>query len=156
MEQCPAGAPRQSRWITIGLRESCTTLGDLLIDPELLRFIRSQGETLTLDEGRHVLAMYAGNRDALDRFLRAEHELFVRAGLPSSATDHLIQKIRDVISQPAFHDRVEIADALGPLRDYVCDSASRYDVDRGRTILGGVRDVLGGVTGLTPGGFLIV
>lgn len=154
-EHSAPGAPKESRWIVAGLRNSCTTLGDLLVDPELLRYLRSQDDPHTLEDARRLLAEYRESGTALARFLAAERDLFARAGLPVSATEHLLKRIQDVITEPRSYDRDEIVNGLTALKGYVCDRTSRTELDRDRAVLGGLRDFFGGLAVATLNGGLL-
>jgi hypothetical protein len=145
IENSSPRAPRESRWLTAGFRESCSVLGDLLIDPEFMRFVRSRRQTLTLEEGRVALADYARNRKALHLFLSAEGDLFAQAGLPTSIAEHLLRRCFEVTLQPPPVDRAEIADVFGDLRMYLCEKATLLEASRRRGVLSGVRDVFGGL-----------
>src|SRR4051812_8433110 len=91
LEYSPPGAPTASHWVTRGLRVSCEALGDLVIEPELVRFIRDQDRVYLLDEGVELLSTMRESQNRMAEFLITEVELFNRAGLPVSATEHLIQ-----------------------------------------------------------------
>jgi hypothetical protein len=155
LEDCAPGAPRESRSILAGLRESCLTLGDLVIDPELASFLRSRVGPLSIDDAQRVLAAYQENRQAMTDFLAAERELFIRAGLPVSATEHLLDKLRDVIKEPRAYEAGEMVEGLAQLKSYVCERVDRTQVSRNRAILGGLRDLLSGLTIATLNGGLL-
>ena len=155
LENSAAGAPREARWIVAGLRESCTALGDLLIDPDLLRYFRSRDEVVDLNEGRRRIAEMRDNREALEQFLSAERELCSRAGLPVSATEHLIQRIRVVILEKREANIGAVVEELASLRDYVCSGFDRSATRRSHALLAGMRDVFGGLTIATLNGGLL-
>jgi hypothetical protein len=133
------------RWIARGLRESCTILGDLQIEPDFLRFLRGTLHAGSIEEGIDLLKQYSDNREALKRFLAAEADLLSRAGLPISATSDLIQHCETIIVQGRFNERADIAAALTDLQCYVCERAERAELNQRRGLLGGMRDVLGGL-----------
>jgi hypothetical protein len=80
---------------------------------------------------------------------------FHRAGIPASASDHLIARCREVIIDGRFQDRLEIFDCLAELQRYVCDKSVQIDADRRRGSLGGFQDVFGGLTIMALNGGLL-
>jgi len=140
------GAPRQSRWLAAGFRESCTALGDLVIDPEFRLFLRHTSAPMAIKEAMVALDEYRKNQEDLDIFLNAERELFQRAGLPLSASDHLVNRCRSVIVAGRYDERIELAYSLAELQNYVCQKADQLETGLRRGILGGLLNVFGGLT----------
>ena len=64
---------------------SCEVLGDFVIDPELLRFVRDHDRVYKLEEGVALLNELRENRDRIEEFLAAETELFNQVGPPKNS-----------------------------------------------------------------------
>jgi hypothetical protein len=155
LEHCPPGAPAESRWLARGMRVSCEALGDFVIDPELVRFVRDHDRVYKLEEGVALLNELRENRDRIEEFLAAETELFNQVGLPVSATAHLIQRCREVIVDGRYKDRSDITQDLVSLRRYVCAKADLLEAGRRRGVLRGMRDVVGGLATASLNGGLL-
>jgi hypothetical protein len=79
------GGLQDSGCLARGFGESCTTLGDLLIDPEFSRFIRDLRDPgFEKPQAINEIGYVASDARSMEAFLEAERELFTRAGLPVS------------------------------------------------------------------------
>jgi hypothetical protein len=154
LERSSLGAPRERYWIRKGLSESCAALTDLLTDPEFKAFIEDERRRVAIEEGRALLAEYSKNRDALNQFLLAERDLFGRAGMPASLTEHLLRRCHDLIASPP-RERTEISTALGDLQNLVCTQSDSLDQARRRGVVGGMFGVLGGLSIVALNGGLL-
>ena len=137
------------------MRVSCEALGDLVIDPELVRFVQGHDRVYRLEEGVALLDELRENRDRMEEFLEAETELFKEAGLPVSATKHLIKRCREVIVEGRYKDHADIVHELVSLRRYVCDKADLLEAGRRREVLQGMRNVVGGLATASLNGGLL-
>jgi hypothetical protein len=156
LENSAPSAPRESKWLARGLRTSCDTIGDLLVDVEFAGFLRFARGQETLRTSSEMLKECQHNRERLERFLASERDLLTRAGLPTSVVDGLIEKCRTVMVELRYKDGPpEFGDALGELQRYVCDRARQAEAGRRRGILGGMGDLFGGLTVATLNGGLL-
>jgi hypothetical protein len=137
------------------MRASCEAVGDFVIDPELVRFVRDQDRVYKLEEGVALLNELRENRDRIEEFLAAETELFNQVGLPVSATTHLIQRCREVVVDGRYKDRSDITQELVSLRHYVCAKADLLEAGCRRGVLRGMRDVVGGIATASLNGGLL-
>jgi hypothetical protein len=146
LESSAPGAPKERRSLSKGLRVSCATLRDLLIDPTFTAFLAHAESPKTLADGIGRLEEYSADAERMRVFLEAERELFQRAGLPVSVTNDLISKCEDIIVHRRFRERVQIGFILAELRTYICDRSDTFDSTRRRGVLEGTVAVLSGLT----------
>jgi hypothetical protein len=154
LESSATGAPREGHWIARGLRDSCEVFGDLLIDPSFLAFLSTKRRVLRHAAALEMLADYRTNREALDEFLAAERDLFIRAGLPESLSVQLVDRVRNVIQNPPS-ESVEISRGLEELRQYACGQADRIETGRHRGLLGGMFGAISGISIVALNGGLL-
>lgn len=156
LENSAPDAPRESKWLARGLKVSCETIRELLIDTEFRRLLdgRPRGDDRTAAVA--YLRECEKSADRLEEFLAAEHELFIRAGVPATLADTLIQRCRGVVVQLRYENvPLNLGSTLTELRSFVCERSGRIGADRRRRVLGGMSEILLGITGASLNGGLL-
>ena len=77
-------------------------------------------------------------------------------GVPFTVADNLLQRCRSVVVQLRYDNPPrDLGSLLGELQTFVCVRSGQVDADRRRGVLGGMGEVLGGLTGAALNGALL-